>query len=293
MKISSVTKIGKLNRLDIFLLMLSGGFILWLCLKDSGSLSYHWHWHKALNLLFTPKSDGSVSYFIQGIFATLRLTFWGALLALVFGVLLGLGRRSSYFIIRMLANCYVQLVRNIPPLVFIFIFYFFIANQLVPLLGLEGILREHSGEINGLQRWLFGDANLWENLASGVLCIGMISAAYIGEVVRSGLDNIDQGQHEAAKTLGLSTWHRYRYIIAPQVLKAIVPPLAGQLISLVKDSSIISLISIQEMTFVGTEIANSSGMIFEVWIMVALCYFILCFSLSQAFAWLERAQRQI
>ncbi|MBD1573629.1 amino acid ABC transporter permease [Vibrio sp. S17_S38] len=282
----------KLNRLDILLLIFAGSFIAWLCLKDSGALSYHWQWHKALTLLFIPKVDGSVSYFIQGILSTLRLTFWGSLLALILGVLLGVGRRSSYVAIRLIANSYVQLVRNIPPLVFIFIFYFFIANQLVPLLGLEEILREHSELINPLQRWLFGEANLWENLASGVLCIGMISAAYIGEVVRSGLDNIDKGQHEAAKTLGLSAWHRYRYIIAPQVLKSIVPPLAGQLISLVKDSSIVSLISIQEMTFVGTEIANSSGMIFEIWIMVALGYFILCFALSQIFSWLERVQKQ-
>lgn len=282
----------KLNRLDILLLVLVGIFIAWLCLKDSGALSYHWQWHKALTLLFTPKVDGSVSYFIQGILSTLRLTFLGALLALILGVLLGAGRRSSYIAIRLIANSYVQLIRNIPPLVFIFIFYFFIANQLVPLLGLESVLREHSERINPLQRWLFGEANLWENLASGVLCIGMISAAYIGEVVRSGLDNIDKGQHEAAKTLGLSTWHRYRYVITPQVLKSIVPPLAGQLISLVKDSSIVSLISIQEMTFVGTEIANSSGMIFEVWIMVALGYFILCFALSQMFSWLERIQKR-
>lgn len=278
----------KLNQLDVLLLMIMGSFIAWLCLKDSGNLSYHWNWHKAVTLLFAARSDGSSSYFVQGIFATLRLTVWGAILALVFGVLLGLGRRSSFWIMRVLANCYIQIVRNLPPLVFIFIFYFFIANQLVPLLGLESVLRYHSGEINTLQRVLFGEANLWENLASGVLCIGMISAAYIGEVVRSGLDHIDKGQHEAARTLGLSTWHRYRYVIAPQVLKAIAPPLAGQLISLVKDSSIVSLISIQEMTFVGTEIANSSGMIFEVWIMVALGYFVMCFSLSQFFQFIER-----
>lgn len=282
----------KLNKLDVSLLILVGSFVSWLCLKDSGSLSYHWHWSRAFDLLFSAKSDGSLPYFIEGVLATLRLTFWGAIFALILGVMLGVGRRSSWWAVRAMANSYVQLIRNIPPLVFIFIFYFFIANQLVPLLGLESLLRFHNGDINVLQRVLFGQASLWENLASGVICIGMISAAYIGEVVRSGLDNIEQGQHEACKTLGLSTWHRYRYVIAPQVLKSISPSLAGQLISLVKDSSIVSLISIQEMTFVGTEIANSSGMIFEVWIIVAICYFILCFSLSQYFAWLERRQQR-
>ncbi|MGN2614960.1 amino acid ABC transporter permease [Aliivibrio fischeri] len=278
----------RLNRLDWGLLIIIIGFITWLLTKESGTLAYHWQWSKAIQLLFTPKADGSLPYFFDGLFSTLRLTFWGMLFAICFGVLLGLGRRSNFTVIRALSNSYIQLIRNIPPLVFIFIFYFFIANQLVPLLGLESLLREHSGDINLLQQFLFGSANLWENLTAGVLCIGMISAAYIGEVVRSGLDAIPKGQHEAAKTLGLSTWHRYRYIIAPQVFKVIIPPLAGQCISLVKDSSIISLISIQELTFVGTEIANSSGMIFEIWIFVALSYFVLCFILSQLFNYWER-----
>jgi polar amino acid transport system permease protein len=278
----------KLNRLDWVLLAIIASFIFWLCVKESGSLAYHWQWSHALDLLLTRKADGSLPYFFDGVFSTLRLTFWGMLLALVFGILLGLGRRSPLAIIRAISNSYIQLIRNIPPLVFIFIFYFFIANQLVPLFGLESLLREHNGDINAVQSFLFGSANLWENLIAGVLCIGMISAAYIGEVVRSGLDAIPQGQHEAARSLGLSTWDRYRYIIAPQVFKVIIPPLAGQCISLVKDSSIISLISIQELTFVGTEIANSSGMIFEIWIIVALCYFILCFSLSRLFAYWER-----
>ncbi len=280
-----------LNKLDISLLFFIMVFITWLCVKDSGSLSYHWNWSKAVTLLFSTRADGSISYFIQGLLATLRLTFWGTLFAITFGVLLGLGRRSNIWILRVLSNCYVQLIRNIPPLVFIFIFYFFVANQLIPLLGLASLLREHQSDINTVQLWLFGQVNLWENLASGVLCIGMISAAYIGEVVRSGLDNLDKGQNEAAKTLGLSTWHRYRYVIAPQVFKMIIPPLAGQIISLIKDSSIVSLISIQELTFVGSEIANSTGMIFEIWGIVAVCYFILCFVLSQIFGHLERRYR--
>lgn len=281
------SKHTSLNRLDWILLTIVASSILWLFLKDSESLIYHWQWTKAISLLFTSKSDGSLPYFFDGLISTLRLTFWGMIFALLFGTLLGLGRRSHNTFIRALSNSYIQLIRNIPPLVFIFIFYFFIANQLVPLFALEHLLRDHTGDINPLQSVLFGPAALWENLISGVLCIGMISAAYIGEVVRSGLDAIPKGQHEAAKSLGLSTWHRYRYIIAPQVFKVIIPPLAGQCISLVKDSSIISLISIQELTFVGTEIANSSGMIFEVWIVVALCYFILCFSLSRLFSYWE------
>jgi polar amino acid transport system permease protein len=186
---------------------------------------------------------------------------------------------------------FIQLVRNIPPLVFVFIFYFFISNQLIPLLGLESLLREHNGEINGLQSFLFGPSNLWENLASGVICIGLLSSAYIAEVIRAGLESVPKGQWEAADSLGLSSFSKYRFVIGPQVLTAITPPLAGQAISLVKDTSIVSLISIQEMTFVGTEMANSSGLIFEIWLIVGAVYFALCFVLSRLFKWIEIRSR--
>lgn len=189
---------------------------------------------------------------------------------------------------RLPANAFVQLVRNIPPLVFVFIFYFFISNQLIPLLGLDELLRNYRTEVHPLITLLLGPARLWENLLSGVLCIGLLSSAYIAEIVRAGLTNIPQGQWEAADSLGLPTWVKYRYVIAPQVLTAITPALAGQTISLIKDTSIISLISIQELTFVGSEIANSSGLIFEIWLIVGAAYLVLCLSLSMLFKQVER-----
>ncbi|MGL6312532.1 amino acid ABC transporter permease [Vibrio sp. WXL103] len=278
----------RLNRLDVLLLALLALGGLWLVYRSSIGVTYHWQWSKAFDLLFTRRADGGLPYFFQGLIATLRLSLWGMVLALLLGTLLGVARLSALAIVRVPANLFVQLVRNIPPLVFVFIFYFFISNQLIPLLGLEQVLRGYRGEPNALQLTLFGPANLWENLLSGVLCVGLLSSAYVAEVVRSGLMAVPKGQWEAADSLGLSTWVKYRFIIAPQVLAAITPALAGQAISLVKDTSIVSLISIQEMTFVGTEIANSSGMIFEIWLVVGLVYFLICFSLSLAFRHLEQ-----
>ncbi|MDR9829373.1 amino acid ABC transporter permease [Vibrio sp. FNV 38] len=277
-----------LNKLDVILLVLVSGFIAWLYYRSSVGVNYHWQWEKAIDLVFTPRADGSLPYFFQGLIATLRLSFWGMLLALILGTLLGIARHSAVMLFRVPANLFVQLVRNIPPLVFIFIFYFFISNQLIPLLGLEETLRGYQTQPNALQLFLFGPISLWENLLSGVLCVGLLSSAYVAEVVRSGLIAIPKGQWEAADSLGLSFWVKYRYIIAPQVLTTITPALAGQAISLVKDTSIVSLISIQEMTFAGTEIANSSGLIFEIWLIVGLVYFVLCFSLSVLFKRLEK-----
>ncbi|MFA0413931.1 amino acid ABC transporter permease [Vibrio renipiscarius] len=274
--------------MDWILLALCLTLFAWLYHRSTIGVNYIWHWDDALSQLFTPRADGSLPYFFQGLISTLRLSLWGLAFALVVGVALGLAKFSSSPWLRMPANTFIQLVRNIPPLVFIFIFYFFISNQLIPLLGLEAVLRNYTGQPNALQSFLFGPSNLWENLASGVLCIGLLSSAYIGEIIRAGLQGIPQGQWEAADSLGMSRWSKYRYVIAPQVMKSITPALAGQTISLVKDTSIVSLISIQEMTFVGTEMANSSGYIFEIWLIVGLIYFILCLGLSLFFRAIEK-----
>ncbi len=277
----------RLNSLDMVLLIICVIFAGWLYYRSSVGVNYTWHWQEAISLLFTPRSDGGLPYFFQGFIATIRLSAWGICFALIVGTLLGLARFSSSAWLNKPANLFIQLVRNIPPLVFVFIFYFFISNQLIPLLGLEDVLRNYPSETGAVCAFFFGPANLWENLLSGVLCVGLLSSAYIAEVVRSGLEGIDKGQWEAADSLGMSAWVKYRYVIAPQVLSAITPALAGQTISLVKDTSIVSLISIQEMTFVGTEIANSSGYIFEIWLIVGFAYFGLCFSLSTFFRRLE------
>ncbi|USD66173.1 amino acid ABC transporter permease [Vibrio sp. SCSIO 43136] len=293
----SITKapasvIPRLNRLDYLLLTILIGAFVWIYSRLGVGVQYHWDWSSAFSLIFTPRSDGGMPYFFEGIVSTLRLSVWGLVLATIVGTLLGVARFSNVSVVKIPANAFVQLVRNIPPLVFVFIFYFFISNQLIPLLGLETLLREHNGEVSSLQHFLFGPARLWENLLSGVLCIGLLSSAYVAEVVRAGLASIPQGQWEASQALGLSPFYKYRDVIAPQVLTAVTPALAGQAISLVKDSSIVALISIQELTFVGTEIANSSGLIFEIWLLVGFSYFILCFGLSRLFARLEnRANR--
>ncbi|WP_170107622.1 amino acid ABC transporter permease [Photobacterium lipolyticum] len=278
----------KLNKLDWLLLAILGVFIGWLYYRSSVGIHYQWNWTRAFSLIFTSGKAGELPYFFQGFLTTIRLSLWGIVFAGLLGLLLGLARRSPLMILRLPAQAYIQLVRNIPPLVFVFIFYFFVSSQLVPAIGLDNLLRYHSDEINAIQYFLFGPSKLWENLFSGVLCVGLISAAYIAEIVRSGIDAISKGQWEAADSLGLSRWDRFRDVIFPQALAGIVPPLAGQFISLVKDSSIISLISIQELTFVGSEMANSSGLIFEIWLLVGAGYLALCLGLSLLFGRLEK-----
>ena len=276
------------TRLDGILLV---GLVLaagWLWYRSAIGVAYRWDWAQALSTVFASNEAGDTPFFLTGVYATLRLSAWGAVLATILGVLVGVGRYSEVRALRMFCGTYIQLLRNIPPLVFIFIFYFFISSQLMPLLGLDALFNRPAEEAAGWQRFLFGPPALWENLISGVLCISFISAAYIAEVVRAGLAAIPRGQWEAGESLGIPLLDRYRFVIFPQALARIAPPLTGQYISLVKDSSIVSLISIQELTFVGSEIANSSGLLFEVWLLVAFVYFLLCLTLSVLLRQMER-----
>ncbi|GAL36758.1 amino acid ABC transporter permease protein [Vibrio maritimus] len=122
--------------LDGILLLAVAGLVAWLAYRSSIGINYHWRWSQAFELVFNPTANGGLPYFVQGIIATLRLSMWGMVLAVTLGTLLGLAKHSAMAIFSIPANLFIQLVRNIPPLVFIFIFYFFISNQLIPLLGL-------------------------------------------------------------------------------------------------------------------------------------------------------------
>ncbi|CAH0533692.1 hypothetical protein VST7929_01565 [Vibrio stylophorae] len=285
-KPSGISRFMRLTALDWALLALLAVALAWLYHRASGQLNYTWQWHRTFTLLFTPPREGGLPYFFHGVLATIRISLWGMLLAFVLGALLGFARFSRHALWRVPATLYVLLVRNLPPLVFVFIFYYFVSTRLLPALGLSQLFA-YRGEVSGWVDVLFGAPRLWENTLSGVICVGLLSAAYMAEVVRAGLASISHGQWEAAKSLGLKPWHQFRFVIMPQVLAAITPALAGQAISLVKDTSIVSLISIQELTFVGNEMATSSNQFFEIWLVVGAVYFALCWSISWLFSVIE------
>ncbi|MGL5293101.1 MAG: amino acid ABC transporter permease, partial [Aeromonas sp.] len=250
---------------------------LWLASRLHIGVAYQWHWQQAFTLLFTKGPDGELPYFFSGLFTTFRIALLSIMLALGLGTALGLAAFSQRGWLTLPATLVIQLIRNLPPLVFIFIFYFFIANQILPASGLSQWLGTVS--LSPWQEAILGSPACWDNLISGTLCVGMISAAFVAEIVRAGLAAIPRGQWEAAQSLGLSPWVRLRHIILPQALLLMLPSLTGQLIALVKDTAIVSLISVQELTFVGTEMANSSGLVYEIWLFVAGAYLIICLSL--------------
>ena len=127
---------------------------------------------------------------------------------------------------------------------------------------------------------------------SAVAMLALYEGAYITEIIRAGIQSIEKGQWEASSALGFSRLQQMRYVIFPQATVRILPPLAGQLISTIKDSAIVSVISIPELTFQGMELMSATYRTFEVWITITLMYFLLTFTCSLAVQRLERAMHR-
>ncbi len=256
----------------------------------SSVLVYRWDWGFLPQVLIAQTEDGGwrANLLLEGFLTTIRLSLWAMLLALAVGTMLGLLSTQKRLLARLIALSYVGLIRNIPPLVFVFIFFFFISSQITPAIGLDSWARDLSPTAKSWFAALLGPSTLLENLISGVICLALFEAAYIAEIVRAGIQSIPDEQTEAGESLGLKPRQVFRLIILPQALRAVTPPLANQFILLVKNSAIVSLISVQELTFIGTEVAVSTGRRFETWLVVAAMYFVLCFGLALMFKRWER-----
>lgn len=267
------------------------GVVLFAGYRVNEVLVYKWDWSRVLAYIarFDPDIGSYVpNLLLYGLATTLRLAIWGTILAGIFGLVMGFWRTCDNLTLRILSRSYVELIRNLPPLVFIFIFYFFISSQLFPALGVDNINPDSPAVANPVFRLLFGDPQLLSNFLSGVLCLALFEGAYITEIVRAGIQSIPKGQWEGARAIGLSPFNVLRSVIFPQALRRILPPLAGQFITLIKDSAIVSLISVQELTFMATEVGATTSKVFETWILVGGIYFVLCYSFALFFGALER-----
>ncbi|MBV9523836.1 MAG: amino acid ABC transporter permease [Alphaproteobacteria bacterium] len=281
----------RLSSLDGLVFAAVAGFVAFIAYRVEGVLNYHWHWSRvAAYLVRWDEARGvwTANLLLQGFFTTLRLALWGILWAALIGLVMGIARTSRALLPRLVALVYVGLVRNTPPLVFIFIFYFFISSQLVPWLGLERVAATAVPAISAVIRVLCGDPKLLVNFVTGLICLALFEGAYVTEIVRAGIQSLERGQWEAGRGLGLSQYRLLRLVILPQAFRRILPPLAGQFVSLIKTSSIVSLISIQELTFSAGEVAVTTGAVFEVWLVAAGMYFAICYPCSLVFARLER-----
>ncbi len=218
----------------------------------------------------------------KGVWITLFVTFVGFTLASIIGLALAVGSLSRWIVIRQAARFYIEIVRGVPILVLLLYVAFVFAPALVGawnwVAGLIGIEPIRTRDFT----------LLWRAIVA--LTIGY--SAFIAEVFRAGLQSIDKGQIEAANALGLSRWQRFRLIVFPQAFRTILPPLGNDFIAMVKDSSLVSVLGVLDVTQLGKVTAAGNFRYFETYNVVALIYLMMTVTLSLALRRLERRLRQ-
>jgi polar amino acid transport system permease protein len=258
-------------------------FLAYITYRLSIGLHYHWDWGVIPNYLIRwdeEKRQWVSNILLDGFFTTIRLSIWAILFATMIGVVVGILRTRKRLLFRMIGRSYVELIRNIPPLVLVFIFYFFISDQLMLWLGVDEFVRSRSGLTAQCLRVTIAPPALFASFISGVFTVALFQGAYIAEIVRAGIQSIDNEQWEASAALGLTWVQQMRLIVLPQAARRVLPPLTNELINTIKYSSIVSIISIQELTFQGMQVMSSTQRTNEVWLTISLMYFLLCFAVS-------------
>jgi len=280
----------RLKRSDV----IAGAILLIACVgiyyRVEIGLNYKWNWHQIPQFLyrFDDESGKWVSNVLMwGLFNTIRLSIFGTILAIVLGTIMGICRSSKVVFLRLISGTYVETMRNLPPLVIIFIVYFFIGTHLLPYSGIGDALEGKDNFLVTLVTFCLAKPEQLTTFLSALFTLAIFEGAYITEIVRAGIQSIRKGQWEAAHSLGLTKYQTMRYIILPQAFQRILPPMAGQFVSLIKDSSIVSVISIPELSFRANELMTGTLLTMEIWITVTIMYLALTLPCSVAIQKLE------
>jgi glutamine transport system permease protein len=203
----------------------------------------------------------SVPMLLIGMKWTILITIFGLLIGFVLGAISGLSKISRNVFLRKIAGIYIESIRGTPIMVQVMFIYF----GLPMALGMR---------INPM--------------VAGILAIALNSGAYIAELVRGSFQSIETGQSEAGRSIGLTHFQTMYYIIWPQALKRMIPPLGNQFIISLKDTSILVVVGVGELTRTGQEIIASNFRAFEVWITVALMYLVMTLSISKVLNHIEK-----
>ena len=243
-------------------LIVTGAFV-YLIVQGTKTMGYHWQWYRVPRYLFMHSDTGfALRPLLAGLIVTLKITFVGLVLSFGLGLTAALLRLSRSFTAHALARIYLELIRNTPLLIQLFFIYFVLS----PVFEISAF-------------------------TCAVLALSIFEGAYISEILRSGILSVNKGQWEAAYSSGMNTHEVYRYVILPQALRNILPPLTGQAVSLVKDSALVSTIAIYDLTMQGQAIVAETFLAFEIWFTVAAIYLMITLSLSALMHVMEREMR--
>jgi polar amino acid transport system permease protein len=245
---------------DIIQYVLLIAVIIWLMSISTARLGYYWQWNLIPRYLFQIEEGRLVAgQLIQGLVFTFKITGISLVLSFLIGVGTALIRLSDSFMGKILTRGYMEMIRNTPLIVQIYLVYFVIG----PILGL--------GRFN-----------------SAVLALGLYEGAYISEIFRAGIVSLHRGQWEASHSLGLSTFDTYRDVILPQAIRRILPPLTSQVITLFKNSALVSVVSLSDLALQARLIAADTFLVFEVWFTTAAIYLVFTVALSTLVFYMEK-----
>ena len=223
------------------------------------------------NFSFLPKYG---LFFVQGIEYTLLLAVFAVLLAVVPALLLALMRLSKNKLIRGLSGAYIAVFRSTPLLVQLSIIYFGLFSVIsIPRITVLGFV--------DISRFI-----------PGVVALALNSSAYVAEIFRAGILAVDAGQMEAARSLGLSKWSSMQLVVLPQAIKNVLPALANEIITMVKESSICSMLGMAELMFAAKTVASSTYITLAPYTIAALIYFCINYPASKGIEAIERRMRR-
>jgi polar amino acid transport system permease protein len=246
--------------IDIAQFAVLAGALVWLAVRGAAAMGYAWQWNRVPRYLYRI-IDGEVIWgpLMRGLFVTIEISLWAMALTLVFGLATTLLRRSSSLSGRFLASTYLELIRNTPLLVQLYLAYFVLS----PILGIG-------------------------RTTTGILALAAFEGAFAAEIIRAGIEAVQRGQWDAARSLGLSLAQTYRLVVLPQAVQMMLPPMAGLFVSLIKHSAIVSTIAIFDLTNEARNVIAETFMSFEIWLTVAAMYLVLTISLSVAISRFEQ-----
>ena len=246
------TRIVNTTPVAVVLYVMIVAVIVWASYTGAQQMGYNWQWYQIPKYFYRFTDDGfQVGEIITGLWATIVLSLTSFILATVLGLGVALLRLSGLVVGKGVAVTYLEFVRNIPLLVLLYLFYYVL------------------GPVFGFDRW-----------TAAVLTLAIFHSALISEIFRAGINSVANGQWEAAASIGMSRAQAYRYIILPQSVRFMLPPLTGEVVHLIKSSAIVSVIAVAELTTIGRNIISDTYMSFEVWFTIAAVYLALTLVLS-------------
>lgn len=285
------SKSSKFTIVDIAVITLVIAAIFLFFSRVKSVLDYTWEWGAIPSYFFYLNADTgklTANILVKGFITTLKLSIWSTLIGFFLGTISGIMGAKGSFEQRFISRTYVEIIRNIPSLVLVIIFYYFVSSQFLDALYLDRWLRDSSESFQTITGFLFARPDQINSFVSAIIALGLYEGAYVSEIIRGGIISIPKGQWEASWSIGLTRQKTFLLVILPQTFRRVAFPLAGQFISTIKDSAIVSVISIQELTFQGMELMAATFLTFEIWITITVLYFILTFSFSRSVAFLEK-----